>query len=360
MSKTVTGSQPIRVLLAAPSFGDVGGIEGFLIRLARMIDSADDLEVTLCLKRVRPFALQDSLAQALDRETFPVIFVDRASRDLVKAIRGADVVHSQTPSIEIATIAAVLRKPHVMTFHSSRDHAPRLRQWIAARLPDRKLYGSNYSWSTWEPRGRRRTSDRLPIIADLPTGSVDPDKRRGFVFAGRWIPGKGLDTLVDAYARARIDRSAWPLVILGDGPLRPNVEQEVLRREIDTVQMPGHVSIEKRDAAIRNAKWMVIPSNVKETYPLTAGEARHAGIPCIVTRDGGLPEAAGSLSLSCEPGDAAQLALLMEFAAEMDAHTYNWLAEATRREFLAGMRPLEVYLDLYREMAARRRFARSR
>ena len=74
-------------------------------------------------------------------------------------------------------------------------------------------------------------------------------------------------------------------------------------------------------------------------------------MPCIVTRDGGLPEAAGSLSLSCAPGDPAQLARLMEFAAKMDADTYSWLAEATRRELLADMRPMELYLDLYREMA---------
>ena len=85
----------------------------------------------------------------------------------------------------------------------------------------------------------------------------DPEKRRGFVFVGRWVQEKGVDVLVEAYDRAEIDREAWPLVIVGDGPLRPRSSRGQ-RRGIDTVAMPGHLDVEARDAAIRNAKWMVI------------------------------------------------------------------------------------------------------
>ncbi len=340
------------MLLVASSYGDVGGIERFLLRLARTIDSSPDLDVAVCFKRVPTFELRQNLVEALEGESFPVTFVERASRSLARTISSADVIHSQNPSIDTAAIAAVLRKPHVISMHVSREKAPRLREWIASRLPDRLLYSSDFGWDTWERR-RRRTSTKMPVLSDLPSGVDEPSSRRGFVFVGRWVQNKGVEILVDAYDRAEVDREQWPLVLVGDGPLRPEIEQEIARRGIDTVEMPGFLGGEARDAAIRNAKWMVIPSDTKETFGLIAIEARHVGVPCIVTRDGGLLEAAGTLSLSCEPGDSAQLARLLELAAAMDESTYQWLAAATRQELLAEMRPMDEYLDLYRELARR-------
>ena len=348
-----SGGPPLQVLLLAPSYGDFGGVESFIFRLARTIDLSDDMEVTICFKRVAPFKLWKSLGDALEREPYRVVFVDRASRDLVRVIRAADVVHSQNPSLDTAAIAAVLRKPHVMTLHGAREHAPRLRDRIANRLPDRRLYGSDFTWDTWEPRGRRDGSDKLPYISDLPTGVIEPDRRRGFVFVSRWVPNKGVDVLVEAYDRAEIDREQWPLVLVGDGMLRPSIEQEIDRRGLDTVEITGYLGGEARDAVVRNAKWIVIPPNWHEPFGLTAIEARHVGVPCIITRDGGLTEAAGPLSLSCEPGDAGQLARLLEFAAAMDESTYAWLSAATRADLLAKLRPNELYLDLYRELAGR-------
>ena len=312
------------------------------------------MEVTICLKRVAPFTLWKSLSDALEREPYRVVFVDRASRDLVRVIREADVVHSQNPSFDTAAIAKLLRKPHVMTLHGAREHAPRLRDWIANRIPDRRLYGSDFTWGTWEPGGRRSGSDKLPYISDLPTGVVEPEQRRGFVFVSRWVPNKGVDLLVDAYDRAEIDREEWPLVLVGDGMLRPSIEEEVRRRGLEgNVTITGYLGGEARDAAIRNAKWIVIPPDWHEPFGLTAIEARHVGVPCIITRDGGLTEAAGTLALSCDPGDPAQLARLLEFAAAMDDRTYAWLSNATRQDLLERLRPNELYLGLYRELAGR-------
>jgi glycosyltransferase involved in cell wall biosynthesis len=45
---------------------------------------------------------------------------------------------------------------------------------------------------------------------------------RRFVFVGRFDPVKGLDALVEAHSRLPPEtRTEWPLVLIGDGPMRP-------------------------------------------------------------------------------------------------------------------------------------------
>jgi hypothetical protein len=77
------------------------------------------------------------------------------------------------------------------------------------------------------------------------------------------------------------------------------------------------------------------------------------GVPSIVTRDGGLPEAAGASALVCEPGDMAALAATLEQAARMPAAEYAQRA-ADARDTLPGLiRPLSAYREIYERLARR-------
>ena len=84
----------------------------------------------------------------------------------------------------------------------------------------------------------------------------------------------------------------------------------------------------RRRNEMKNARWVVVPPNTREDFGLTAIEARHLGVPCIITRDGGLPEAGGRQALICEPGDVAGLAKLLEQAAQMSEAEYAERARA--------------------------------
>ena len=102
---------------------------------------------------------------------------------------------------------------------------PRLLAWRwAARKADRRWYISEFVWDTWESK-RKKGSARLPVVSQMPTGEVAPCERRGFLFAGRWIPNKGLRILLKAYHRLAPNPDTWPLILLGDGPLRQEVER---------------------------------------------------------------------------------------------------------------------------------------
>ena len=68
---------------------------------------------------------------------------------------------------------------------------PRLLLWRwAVSQADRRWYISEFVWDSWEKK-RRQGSDRLPVVSIMPQGETTPDKRKGFLFIGRWIPNKG-------------------------------------------------------------------------------------------------------------------------------------------------------------------------
>ena len=105
---------------------------------------------------------------------------------------------------------------------------------------------------------------------------------------------------------------------------------------------------------MKNARWMVVPPNTKEDFGLTAVEARHLGVPCIITRDGGLPEAGGSQALVCEPNNPAALAQLLETAAAMSESEYAERATRTREELARELEPIEFYARAYRRLVSAR------
>ena len=180
-------------------------------------------------------------------------------------------------------------------------------------MPNHSWYISDFVWDSWEPLGRQSSSGKLPILSSLPTETTDFSERKGFVFASRWIANKGIRVLVEAYAQARIDHDAWPLTLIGDGPLKQEVLEKIRSLGQDThVVVTGFISDSERNLRISKAKWMVTPPHTNEDLGLTVIEARNVKVPCIITRDGGLPEAAGSHALVCEPGDAKSLSRLLE------------------------------------------------
>ncbi|MGZ5019274.1 MAG: glycosyltransferase [Chthoniobacterales bacterium] len=342
-----------KVLIVSPCQGGYGGIEAFVLAVATATRREPDMEVRICLKRVRGFALQPDLKSMLRGED--VIWAERgADRDLIEAIRWADIVHLQNAPPDVAFLTKFFRKPLVMTIHNYRTHeitAHRLLWRIAARMADERWYNSQFVWNTWEPKRKRTGSRKVPTTSKLPEGWSPPNERKGFAFIGRWIANKGVDTLIDAYALANLDRVRWPLVLMGEGPLRSLIEYAIEKRAIKGVSVLGFVDDATKTERMKNARWVVVPPNTKEDFGLTAIEARHLGVPCVITRDGGLPEAGGKQALICEPNDPAALAKLLEQAASMNETEYAERATRTREELATELEPIEFYAQAYRRIA---------
>jgi glycosyltransferase involved in cell wall biosynthesis len=343
--------KPIKLLLVSPCEGAYGGIEAFVMAVAAAVRREPDFEIRVVFKKTKHFAKQPSLKHMLRGES--VDFCERADKDLAAEIRWADVVHLQNASPDVVLLAKLFRKRLALTIHNYMPrqwNAHRLLWRVSARLADARWYNSQFVWDTWEGDWKRSGSSKVATTSTLPEGWTPPEKRVGFAFIGRWIANKGIDTLVDAYAMAALDREKWPLVLMGDGPLRSLIEHAIQRRAISGIRVFGFVDEDVKAQQMKNARWVVVPPNTREDFGLTAIEARHLGVPCIITRDGGLPEAGGKQAIICEPGDTAGLARLLEEASRMSEAEYAERAQRTREELATELEPMEFYPRAYRRI----------
>jgi glycosyltransferase involved in cell wall biosynthesis len=181
----------------------------------------------------------------------------------------------------------------------------------------------------------------------MPQGETSPDKRKGFLFIGRWVPNKGIRILLEAYVRLKADPHDWPLTMLGNGPLREEVLRAIKKQGIQGVQLPGFVSESERHRYTQEAKWMVIPPHTKEDLGLTPLEARSVGVPCIASTDGGVQETAGPHALFCKPGDIDSLVECMKQAILMEESLYEQLSRLAKVDLEEYVRTLDEYTKEY-------------
>jgi glycosyltransferase involved in cell wall biosynthesis len=117
---------------------------------------------------------------------------------------------------------------------------------------------------------------------------------------------------------------------------------------------PGFVSSTEKADYIRRCRFAVIPPNTHEDFGLVPIEARHLGLPCLITRDGGVPEAAGRHCLSCEPGDVEGLKNLLLHAAAMSESDYRFLASAAHESLESELVKPAFYAHEYERMISPR------
>jgi glycosyltransferase involved in cell wall biosynthesis len=134
---------------------------------------------------------------------------------------------------------------------------------------------------------------------------------------GRLVPYKGFDRLV-----AAAERLAWPVVIVGEGFLRRQLENEIASRGVESrVHLVGRVDDEHLAAHFAAASAFVLPSwNHAEAFGIATLEAQAAELPVIVTDVGtGTTEAflPGKTGLAVPPDSIDALAAAVdELAAD--------------------------------------------
>ena len=138
---------------------------------------------------------------------------------------------------------------------------------------------------------------------------------RFFLASARFIPQKNLPGLLDAYAQYR-ERvaAAWDLVLLGDGPLKPNLCAQIAALKLQAhVHLPGFRQYRELPVYYAWAGAFVHASTV-EPWGLVVNEAMAAGLPVLVSnRCGCAPDLVeeGRNGFSFDPGDVDELARLM-------------------------------------------------
>jgi glycosyltransferase involved in cell wall biosynthesis len=332
-------------------------MEGFVIALASEVQSWPGVEVRVCFKVVTGRELGDDLKRAASSLKCPVEFTRRCSLQLLQLLWWADIVHGQNASPDVVFPSWLLRKGLVLTIHNWRQRQLRLHPilWgMAARLAHRRWYNSNFVWRTWEPARKLKGSDCVPTVCRLPQTWCPPEERKGFLFMGRWIENKGLEDLVTAYFLAGLDKQKWPLTLLGHGPLKPKILSLIEQLGVTGVEIPGFIDEQSKAQRLASARWLVAPARTREDLGLTPIEARSIGVPVIVTRDGGLPEAGGDAALIVEPGNIEQLTGALKGAASMSEEEYCLRADLGRKTLSGYLRPWVFYRESYRAVLGSR------
>lgn len=129
-----------------------------------------------------------------------------------------------------------------------------------------------------EPVDRRELRARLGL----------DQHRRYLACVARFHPVKDHATLLRAFARLAPTHPEVELLLVGDGPLRADLEQQVRQLQLDSrVRFLGV----RRDVPdLLRAVDLFCMTSVSEAASLTVLEAMAAGLPVVVTRVGGNPE----------------------------------------------------------------------
>jgi glycosyltransferase involved in cell wall biosynthesis len=117
----------------------------------------------------------------------------------------------------------------------------------------------------------------------------------------RLVEQKNLETLLRSWRRHLAAGGAGSLTVVGGGPLRGRLEDEIDGLPKSRVQLAGAVPREQRGAAFAAADGLVLPST-KEPWGIVVTEALGLGIPVLASRAVG-----AARSLKAMAGGAVEL-----------------------------------------------------
>ncbi|HYE61855.1 MAG TPA: glycosyltransferase family 4 protein [Phycisphaerales bacterium] len=133
-------------------------------------------------------------------------------------------------------------------------------------------------------------ADIAPVLARY---NLDPARKR-IVACSRLIDIKRVDLAIDAFASIATKRPDWDLVIVGSGPLEPQLKARVPAHLRSRVIFTGFVGSQKDVSAIYRASHVLVHPAEYEPYGLVICEAVAAGMAIVVSSiTGAAPEVVG-------------------------------------------------------------------
>jgi glycosyltransferase involved in cell wall biosynthesis len=148
------------------------------------------------------------------------------------------------------------------------------------------------------------------------------------VYVGRLVPEKGLRELLDAAAMLAPQRPRLRLALIGDGPMRAELEGRLAVDPSLRVALPGALGPQEVARWMAAADLVTLPS-YSEGHPNVLVEALACGRPVVATPVGGIPEVVDADCGVLVPArDAAALA-----AGLGDALDRGWDESALARRF---------------------------
>jgi glycosyltransferase involved in cell wall biosynthesis len=182
-----------------------------------------------------------------------------------------------------------------------------------------------------------------PHFVPLDPGSGD--HRGGYgLFVGRLSEEKGIRILLEASTNFA---TAVPIKVVGDGPLAP-----LLREPPSHVDWLGQRTKTEVLHLMKDASFLIFPSECYETFGLTIVEAFATGLPVIASDSGAAVELVthGRTGLHFRTGDSADLAAKMRWSADhpQQLAALGRAARQDYQELYTAERNYQLLMDVYR------------
>ena len=152
-----------------------------------------------------------------------------------------------------------------------------------------------------------------------------PLKEKYFLFLGRLSQEKGIITLMNAFKNRPQDK----LKIVGDGPLRNQLEAYKEQHGIKNIEFLGYKSGQELMDLKKNAYFVVVPSEWYENNPMAIIESYCEGVPAIGSRIGGIPEIIneGKTGYIFKPHNTTELTEKIAKASDLSAEVYQQMSD---------------------------------
>lgn len=170
------------------------------------------------------------------------------------------------------------------------------------------------------------------------------------LFVGRLIEKKGCEYLIRAMSRVQAVRPEVELVVIGDGPLRPTLEQlagELLcRYRFLGVQSPEIVQAWMNRAQVFSVPSITADSGDSEAFGIVFAEAQAMGLPVVSFATGGVAEAVAH-------GETGFLAVERDWKA-LAEHIMHLLKDETLWQQFSqkGQERVRTLFNLHRQTSA--------
>lgn len=116
-----------------------------------------------------------------------------------------------------------------------------------------------------------------------PLASKKNADKKQILWVGRYVTGKGVEYLIEAFSLVQKKIPGSHLVLVGDGPEKPVIENRIRKLHLhSSVTLIDYLDNEKLPEIYKNSDVFVLPS-LMEGVPRTILEAMACGVPVVTT-----------------------------------------------------------------------------
>jgi glycogen synthase len=372
----------VKLLIYSHAFApQVGGIETFVLNLARGLAKADPTQdtenFTVTVVTQVPGAGRDVFGTG----PFRVIRKPRPV-ELWRLVGDADRILLAGPAILPLMFALIRRRVLIVSHHGYQSICPngilfqfptqtccpghfaagRYRECVKCNAPQNRIAGSirallltfvrralcwraSLNVAVSQHVAMRIALPRLRVIRngvpDVPASgqlfaNVDPAQAPvAFAYVGRLVTEKGVPVLLRAARVLKDLGSRFQVLIIGDGPERAALQALTSSLNLDNeVCFLGFQGGPQLQESMNKVSALVMPSICEDVAPFSVLEQMMRERLIIGSKIGGLAEEIGDAGLTFEPGNAAALAELMRRVIQ-DPHLIETLGKRARDRALA-------------------------